>query len=126
MEAFTPELIGLLSLALIVLGTLAVVFYHKAIKPRVLSSDFYKRYGMVLAALDSVVTDTVMRVAFAKEDLSDFEAEAEETGRDVRLVAAIYLIDRFTSDLGIELDEELIVSKIEAKLVQLKDDGVIE
>ena len=124
-QTFSTELVGLLTLALIVLGSLASIFVVKVVIPRYEASDFYKRYGFVLEALDDVVTDIVLRIAFAPGDLSRYQAEAERTGRDVRLVAAMDLVDRFTSEHNIDLDEEFIISKIEARLASLKDDGFI-
>lgn len=125
MDLFLPELVTLAQILLVILGTALMVVYFRYAKSRLDESHFFQRYRVIFDVLDEVVTATVMRIAFSQEDLSAFEQEAAETGRDVRLVAAMYLIDRFTSENGIELDEEFIISKIEAKLEQLKQDGVI-
>jgi len=125
MELFLPELVMLAQLLLVILGAALIVAFYRYAKPRIEESQFFQQYHSILVVLDEVVTATVMRIAFSHEDLSDFEQEAAETGRDVRLVAAMHLIDRFTKQHGIDLDEEFIVSKIEAKLELLKQDGII-
>lgn len=124
-ELFQNELLQILTLALVVLGVVAAIVYRSIIRPRFEQTQFFERFGFVLALLDNVVTDVVLRLAFSKEDLSAFENRARETGRDARLVAAIYLIDRWSTNLGIRLDEEYVVSAIESKLAQLKDEGLI-
>lgn len=125
MDLFLPELVTLAQILLVILGASLMVVYFRYAKSRLDESHFFQQYHSILVVLDEVVTATVMRIAFSHEDLSKFEQEAAETGRDVRLVAAMHLIDRFTEQHGIDLDEEFIVSKIEAKLEQLKQDGII-
>lgn len=122
---FDSELLAILTLAVIVLGTMAVLFFHRVIKPRVEESLFWQKYHTVFRALDEVVTNTVLRIAFAHEDLSAFEDTAKRTGRDVRLVAAMWLVNEFTNAHGIEIDEETIVSSIEGKVALLKKAGLL-
>lgn len=125
MEYVMPEVNAILTLVLMVLGVLGSVAFIKVIRPAIERNDFYQRYRVVLDALEEVITVTVLRLAFSHEDLSDFEEDAKRTGRDVRLVAAIYLVDKFTKQFNIEIDEEHIVSRIEARLELLKQEGII-
>ena len=121
----SANFVSLLTLLLIVVGVLGSLFYIKVLQPRYLASEFYKRYGLVVGSLGQVVTDIVLRLAFSKEDLSQYEDEAKKTGRDIRLVAAIHLVNNYTNAHGIQLDEELIISTIEATLVKAKAAGLI-
>lgn len=125
LEIFTEELVTILTLALILVGTFAGAYVIRLFHEKVKTSDLYLRYEFVFLTLDDVVTDIVMRLAFAEADLSRYRLEAERTGRDIRLVAAMDWVNTFTTSHGIELDEELIVSTIESKLAQLKLNGNI-
>lgn len=124
-EALAPELLGLLSLAIIVIAIILITVYHRMVVPLIEGSEFLNRYRLVIETLDQVASNTAMRIAFNHEDLTRFEKAAQATGRDVRLVAAMHLVNRYTEEHGIQLDEEYIVSTIEARLADLKERGII-
>lgn len=125
-SVFAPELLAIITGIAILLITGVIVFYNVNILPRIQASEFFKRYEVLMSTVYQVVSDTVLRIASTDEDLTRFEEQARETGRDVRLVAAMYYIDRYTTNtLGLQIDEEYIISMVEARLAELKNNGVI-
>ena len=124
-DLLAPENVGILNLLLVVVALIITTIVVRRIVPAIQSNPTYIEYKDDIDNFQQVVTDTVLRLAFTGEDLSDFEEEAEETGRDIRLVAAIYLIDQWTSDRGYDIDEERIVSAVEARLAEMKHLGIV-
>jgi hypothetical protein len=124
-EILLPDVTAVVSSVFIVVLTIVAVFTLVHVIPAIRQFAQARRLEHILPVFDKFVTDTVLRLAFSAEDLSRFEDTAEETGRDVRLVAAIYILDKATNSIGLKLDEEQIVSAVEAKLEQLKNDGAI-
>ena len=111
---------------LILLGVGGGVFYLRVLRPRVEANEWYKKYSFALHFIEEFVSQTVLRLAFSPEDLSAYQDEASRTGRDVRLVAAYHWVDDYTTSLGIELDENHIITLIEAKLAEFKVGEVID
>lgn len=124
-DLLDPANSNILTIVIVLIVAALATIFVKRVQPIIIASPTMQAIGNELQEFDAVVSDTVMRLAFSGEDLSHFEQEAEESGRDIRLVAAIYLIDQWTSARGYDIDEERIISAVEARLAEGKHDGII-
>ncbi len=115
-----------LVLVIVAVFVFVIHVYTTALLPRLRLTEFYKQYGFVLEQLDSIIDAAVVSIAFAPKDLERYQQEADEKGYDIRLVAAIHIVKQFAEDHGIELDEDLIVAKIEQSLASEKKYGVLK
>lgn len=125
LKVFTPELLNLVATLAILILTPFLIFVLTRVVPAYRASEFAKTHGILATQFLQVVSETVMRLAFSNEDLEQFQEEADAKNRDVRLVAAIHWIDAWSKSVHFDIDEERIISAIEARLAELKDKGVI-
>lgn len=106
-----PELVTVVVSVLSIVFAYILVVVVRAVERDANVNRLLKQYG----ALFNTITREVIRVAVVgdAEDWEDYEEEAEETGRDIRMVVVMHRIQPELERLGLDLDVEEIVSMIE-------------
>lgn len=118
LNVFAPEIVIAIFIGL-------VVVWLTWLKPLLEKTAFFKTHLLFLAELETVIGNVVVSIAFAPGDLSKYQDEATAKGWDIRLVAAVHIVDSWAATYGINLDEQYVVSVIEAKLALYKSSGTI-
>ena len=94
---------------------------------------FAGRYGVTIARLRAwgaqydwlvdIAYNTVARLRVTSDELTEYQQEAENTGRDVRLVAAYREIEQLAAEFGVPFNLTLTISLIERILDEQQRDA---
>lgn len=118
LELFRPELLNLAGTALVLVLAILAVFGVRAFRQSETASRLMNQYAFLV----NIVRDVVVRLAVTDVELVEYELEARNTNRDVRLVAAYHEIEQILVSFNITVDRNLLINVIERVLEDLKND----
>jgi len=123
LEALSPLLILVLEAALAALALFALITVLRIVRERPELESLLDQYSWLF----EVVGDVVVRVAFhvTEEELAQYQLEAENTGRDIRLVIAYREVMQIAAEHGVEVDLNHVIGLVERRYQELKQQEIV-
>lgn len=118
-DVFRPELTWIAATALAVVTGIALLILGRY----GVTVAKVRAWGAQYEVLVDIAYNTVARLRVTSDELEDYQKEAQETGRDVRLIAAYREIEELATDLGIPFNLTLTISLIERILDEQQRDA---